>query len=110
MDRGYDDSDAPRGLITTKGMRPCIPSRGNRKDPAGCDTELYKQRHHVESLFEKLKRFRRVATRYDKTAAIFHTLRAPRLLRSELTTPVLKHALETFRVVCDPTIAFRAKT
>lgn len=72
MDRGYD-SDALRELITAKGMRPCIPSRSNRKAPAGYDTELYKQRHHVENLFEKLKRCRRVATRYDKTAASFMT-------------------------------------
>ena len=70
MDRGYD-SDSLRDLITAKGMKPCIPPRSNRKTPLAYDTMLYKQRHHVENLFEKLKRCRRVATRYDKTASCF---------------------------------------
>ena len=70
MDRGYD-SDSLRDLITAKGMKPCIPPRSNRKTPLAYDTTLYKQRHHVENLFEKLKRCRRVATRDDKTASCF---------------------------------------
>lgn len=70
MDRAYD-SDSLRELIAAKGMKACIPPRKNRTAPASYDVELYKQRHHVENFFEKLKRCRRVATRYDKTAASF---------------------------------------
>ena len=39
MDRGYD-SDSLRALIAAKAMKPCIPSRSNRKAPAACDPEL----------------------------------------------------------------------
>jgi transposase len=70
MDLAYD-SDALRELIAARGMKACIPPRKNRNHPASYDAELYKQRHHVENFFEKLKRCRRVATRYDKTAASF---------------------------------------
>ena len=70
MDRAYD-SDALRALIAAKGMKACIPPRSNRNHPASYDVELYKQRHHVENFFEKLKRCRRIATRYDKTASSF---------------------------------------
>ena len=70
MGRSYD-SDALRDLIAAKGMKACIPPRSNRKAPAAYDLELYKQRHHVENFFEKLKRCRRIATRYDKTADSF---------------------------------------
>lgn len=70
MDRAYD-SDALRELIAAKGMKACIPPRSNRHAPATYDVKLYKQRHHVENFFEKLKRCRRIATRYDKTAASF---------------------------------------
>jgi transposase len=70
MDRAYD-SDALRELIAAKGMKACIPPRSNRNNPAPYNAKLYKQRHHVENFFEKLKRCRRIATRYDKTAASF---------------------------------------
>ena len=70
MDRAYD-SDTLRDVIASKGMKACIPPRSNRKAPAAYDLELYKQRHHVENFFEKLKRCRRIATRYDKTADSF---------------------------------------
>ena len=70
MGRAYD-SDELRELIASKGMKACIPPRKNRRAPAAYDVELYKQRHQVENFFEKLKRCRRVATRYDKTAGSF---------------------------------------
>lgn len=66
MDKAYD-SDALRELIQSKGMKCCIPPRSNRLAPASDDKQLYKQRHRVENFFEKIKRMRRVATRYDKT-------------------------------------------
>ena len=70
MDRAYD-SDALRELVAAKSMQACIPPRKNRNDPASYDVDLYKKRHHVENYFEKLKRCRRIATRYDKTTDSF---------------------------------------
>jgi transposase len=70
MDKAYD-SDALRELIEVQGMKPCIPPRSNRVAPAAYDRRLYKKRHRVENFFEKIKRMRRIATRYDKTDASF---------------------------------------
>lgn len=70
MDKAYD-SDALRELIESQGMKACIPPRSNRGAPAAYDKELYKKRHRVENFFEKIKRMRRIATRYDKTDVSF---------------------------------------
>ena len=70
MDRA-DDRDPLRKFIAAKGMKVCIPPRSNRRAPAAYNVEIYKERHHVENFFEKLKRCRRVATRYEKTASSF---------------------------------------
>ena len=43
-----------------------IPLRSQRKTPRYYDQELYKERNLIECMFNKLKHFRRVATRYDK--------------------------------------------
>src|SRR5262249_59485195 len=48
-----------------------IPPRPNRLTPRDFDRELYKERHLVENFFCKLKQFRAIATRYDKTARNF---------------------------------------
>lgn len=48
-----------------------IPSKRDRKCPRVYDTVLYKERNHIERFFNKLKQFRRVATRYDKLLANF---------------------------------------
>ncbi|MGO4569654.1 transposase [Rhizobium sp. 2YAF20] len=53
------------------GIRPIIPPRANRKDPPTCDFRAYKDRDRFERMFNKLKQFRRIATRYDKTKASF---------------------------------------
>ena len=49
----------------------CIPPKENAKKPWDCDWWQYKERHLVECFFQKLKMFRRVATRYDKLARRF---------------------------------------
>ena len=53
---------------------PVIPPNPARKDPAPLDRELYRLRNRVERLVNKLKRYRAVATRYDKTAESFLAL------------------------------------
>ena len=64
-DKGYD-ADHLRGAIHEAGAEAVIPSRSNRKAPRDYDKALYRERNRVERFFNKLKQFRRVATRYDK--------------------------------------------
>jgi len=52
-------------------MKPCIQPRSNRVAPAVYDQKPYQKRHRVENFFEKIKRMRRIATRYDKTDVSF---------------------------------------
>lgn len=69
-DKGYD-ADAVVDAAEAKGMNVVIPPRSNRINPRPTDFVLYKERHLVENFFCKLKHFRRVATRYEKTARNF---------------------------------------
>lgn len=69
-DKGYD-SDGFRQWLTTRGTRACIPPRARRKHPARFSRKRYRGRHRVENFFERLKNFRRIATRYDKLAETF---------------------------------------
>ncbi|MCP1998525.1 putative transposase [Nitrobacter winogradskyi] len=48
-----------------------IPPKRNRKDQRPYDADLYKERNIIERFFNKLKQFRRVATRYDKLLVNF---------------------------------------
>lgn len=57
--------------ITSKGAAYTIPPKANARNPWECDFFVYKERHLVECFFNKLKHFRRVATRYDKLATSF---------------------------------------
>ena len=72
MDRAYE-GDETRALAVKLGYTPVVPPKSNRKDPWDYDKELYKQRNQVERLFRRIKRFRRIFTRYDKLDAIFLT-------------------------------------
>lgn len=65
-DRGYD-ADAIREEIAKAGVEAVIPARSNRRSPVPHDREKYRWRNLVERLFNKLKNWRRIATRYDKT-------------------------------------------
>ena len=69
-DKGYD-GDFLREELLTHGIRPVIPPKANRKNPPACDFRAYKNRNRIERMFNRLKQFRRVATRYDKTARSF---------------------------------------
>lgn len=69
-DKGYDSDDV-RSSLLIKGIVPVIPPKANRKQPIACDFRAYKDRNRIERMFNKLKQFRRIATRYDKTALSF---------------------------------------
>ena len=69
-DRGYDSNRFRRALLT-RGTTPCIPPRRNRKVEIPYDKTLYRQRHHIENMFGRLKDWRRIATRYDRCAHTF---------------------------------------
>lgn len=62
---------AIREYITSRGATYTIPPKSNTVNPWECDFHVYKERHLVECFFNKLKQFRRIATRYDKLAASF---------------------------------------
>ncbi len=70
-DKAYDAYERVRNRLKEKGCVAVIPSRKNRKIPIELDTELYKARHLIENFFAKLKQYRAIATRYDKTAQNF---------------------------------------
>ena len=65
MDKGYD-SNAIRAKLQEHHITPVIPPKKNRKEPMAYDQALYKLREQVERFFNRLKQFRRIATRYDK--------------------------------------------
>ena len=64
-DKGYD-ADYMVKVAKDAKAQAVIPSRARRKVPREYDQELYKERNLIERMFNKLKHFRRVATRYDK--------------------------------------------
>jgi transposase len=70
MDKGYD-SDKIRHKLREEGIEPVIPPRSNRKEPYAYDKSVYKLRNKVERLINRLKQFRRIATRYEKLACTF---------------------------------------
>jgi transposase len=70
LDKGYD-CDALRIWLFERGVTPCIPPKSNRLDPLPYRKASYRKRHLVENFFQKIKTFRRVATRYDKLAETY---------------------------------------
>jgi transposase len=69
-DQGYD-SDALVGAIERRGAEAVIPPRSNRQRPRTIDRHLYRERNLAERFIGRIKRYRRVATRSDKTARNF---------------------------------------
>ncbi len=67
---GYD-ADALVALINAAGARAVIPPRSNRHQQRAYDRHIYKDRNLVERFFNRLKQFRRIATRHDKLANNF---------------------------------------
>jgi putative transposase len=66
-DKAYDSAEL-REELHERGTKPVIPNRSNRKQPFSFNRRLYKLRSLVENAFNRLKDFRRIATRYDKLA------------------------------------------
>ena len=73
MDRAYEGDDTRKTAIDL-GMKPCVPPKSNRKAPWDYDAELYKQRNMVERFFRRIKRFRRIQTRYEKLDLMFRSV------------------------------------
>ena len=69
-DRAYD-ALAFRDAIKAIGAEPVIPPNPTRKHPHAYDHARYKARNQIERLIGRLKRFRRIATRYDRRALYF---------------------------------------
>jgi transposase len=70
-DKAYDADARVLALLKEKGIKAVIPPKSNRITQREYDKELYKLRHLIENFFLKLKQFRAIATRYDKTARNF---------------------------------------
>jgi transposase len=65
------DNNALRAELNERGALAVIPSKADRKASIPYDADMYKWRHLIENCFQRLKEFRRLATRYDKTDTSF---------------------------------------
>jgi transposase len=65
-DAAYD-SDERRAWLARRGIRAVIKPTGARSSKPAFDRELYKERNQVERLIGRLKRYRRIGTRYEQT-------------------------------------------
>ena len=70
MDRAYE-GEMVRTAALKLGLQPVVPPKRNRRDPWEYDKQRYKRRNEIERFFLRLKRFRRIFTRYDKLDVIF---------------------------------------
>ena len=72
-DKGYD-ANAFIALVRNQGAVPVIPPRSNRLEQRSYDRHLYKDRNLIERFFNRIKQFRRIATRYEKLARNFNAM------------------------------------
>jgi len=70
-DRAFDADERVINRLNQAGKAAVIPPKPNRTHPRNYDRHLYEERHRIENFFCKLKQFRAIATRYDKTARNF---------------------------------------
>jgi transposase len=70
-DKAYDADARVLEPLEKLGKSAVIPPKANRKVQRDCDKAIYKTRHLIENFFAKLKQYRAIATRYDKTARNF---------------------------------------
>jgi transposase len=69
-DKAYDSNDLRQRIADMK-AEAVIPSKRNRKIAIPHDAEVYRHRNRIERCFNRLKHFRRFATRYDRRAIHF---------------------------------------
>lgn len=89
-DKGYDSDDLIE-VISEHGAKAVIPPRSNRNEKRRYSKRRYKQRNLVERFINRLKHYRRIATRYEKTA------------RNYLTFVNLAATLVSLRVIVNTT-------
>jgi transposase len=70
-DKAFDADERVIRPLAAAGKITVIPPKANRQVKRDYDRDLYRVRHLVENFFAKLKQFRAIATRYDKTARNF---------------------------------------
>ena len=70
-DKAFDADERVIDLLAAQNKTVVIPPKANRKVSRDYDRDIYKARHLIENFFAKLKNFRAIATRYDKTARNF---------------------------------------
>lgn len=70
-DKAFDADERVLEPLAAAGKATVIPPKANRLIKRDYDRDLYRARHLVENFFAKLKQFRAIATRYDKTARNF---------------------------------------
>ena len=70
-DKAFDADVRVLDPLAAAGKAAVIPPRANRSSPRDYDRELYAARHLIENFFAKIKQFRAIATRYEKTAQNF---------------------------------------
>ena len=70
-DKSFDVDVRVRQPLERARKTAVIPPRQSRLHPRDYDREFYKKRHRIENFFCRLKQFRAIATRYDKTARNF---------------------------------------
>jgi transposase len=70
-DKAFDADERVIEPLLARGKSVVIPSRSNRKVQRDFDKDAYKTRHLIENFFCKLKQYRAIATRYNKTARNF---------------------------------------
>lgn len=71
-DKAYDSNDV-RERIQAKGATAVIPNKSNRTQPAPFDSDLYRARSEIELTFNRLKQWRRFATRFEKTKRNYYS-------------------------------------
>jgi len=70
-DKAFDADERVLAPLAAAGKTAVIPPKSTRKIKRDYDKELYKSRHLIENFYCKLKQYRAIATRYDKTARNF---------------------------------------
>lgn len=72
-DKAYSSRQI-RQYLRRQGIRSTIPRKSNEHRTGPFDRASYRQRNKIERLINRYKQFRRIATRYEKRAASYHTM------------------------------------